>query len=111
MQGLLDSSRSGDEDDELEILPRKIRNDEKKSTRPTFWARTVANTVAATDNLLQAFSRQPNKSKKQTIPGEEELNALMIQAEYELEQDPYRGMAPGAHTSPWQTCEWGAEPL
>ena len=51
-------------------------------------------------------------AKKRVVPGEEALDRLIAQAEYEVEKDPYRGIASLGlgdenkdDPSPWRCCE------
>ena len=49
------------------------------------------------------------------LPGRNELDRLLEDAEYELSQDPYRGLqiaveSNGQTTSPWQACCWNVLP-
>jgi ubiquitin carboxyl-terminal hydrolase 48 len=57
-----------------------------------------------------------NNDSKKVTPGEQELEAFIEVAEYEVHQDPYRGLLSHQQTletgtkitTPWNACEWGA---
>lgn len=70
-----------------------------------------------------AGGSSPNKSAPTataiaTLPGVTELETLMNVAEYEIHQDPYRGIMSQQQsletqtsiTTPWNACEWGTLP-
>ena len=91
-------------------------------------ARSNANGGRCTrsENSDQGTATSPVPSQKSTPPGsligEEQLQRLINEAEYEIHQDPYRGILSHRQsleiqtklTTPWHVCEWGAlrpEPL
>jgi ubiquitin C-terminal hydrolase len=64
-----------------------------------------------------ATSKTTSKVKA-ALPGETELETLLNIAEYEVHQDPYRGLLSHQQsletgtliTTPWNACEWGSLP-
>jgi ubiquitin C-terminal hydrolase len=56
-----------------------------------------------------------SKGRKQPLPGEKELESILADAEYEVHQDPYRGLQSQQQsletgtqiTTPWNACLWG----
>ena len=66
----------------------------------------------------KATRTSPASSTNALLPGEAELEMLMNVAEYEIHQDPYRGIMSQQQsletqtsiTTPWNACEWGTLP-
>jgi ubiquitin C-terminal hydrolase len=59
-------------------------------------------------------AKRPN-APSQLLPGRAQLEIMLADAHYELEQDPYRGLRLAAETNgnttgPWQACCWGILP-
>ena len=67
------------------------------------------------DNAAAAAFNAGRKKSPPELPGENELEFFLQEAEYEVHQDPYRGLQ--AHqqsietgttiTTPWNACRWG----
>ena len=92
------SSLLGGEVEECVVIDRS--NEEKKPA------------ASIGRRLVQAQNKKKNK-KSSTPSGETELRELMRLCEYEVDQDPYRGLGflDKVHddkvVTPWDICQWG----
>jgi ubiquitin carboxyl-terminal hydrolase 48 len=97
----------------------------EEGSAPTFWKRTGNLIVSVMDRTQRAMNRgrgkgdgnsNGGKSKKSRIPqGEKEMSTFLNNAQYEISQDPYRGLQSQQQsletgtdiTTPWNACCWG----
>ena len=94
----------------------------KLSKTASSWIATTRQEMQTTMRKLRGNTtgRSTNASssnkKKKELPGERELELLIENGEYEVLQDPYRGLfslcdssvVGGASiTTPWHACQWG----
>lgn len=81
--------------------------------------RTLRGSHVRNNSTAGSLDESSASSKKMPSPaGEAELQTLMNHAEYEIHQDPYRGVLSHQQsletqttiTTPWNACQWGTLP-
>ncbi len=134
-------SSSSDVSIVMDLPPRKSASGPTTREDASFLATTRKRLVEATQSVLETASRRlrsgnsmdatqgssnststmmssQRSSSVSSVPGETELQSLMNVAEYEIHQDPYRGILSQQQsletktsiTTPWNACEWGTLP-